>query len=189
MGQKTSKFQTPVEAKDKHVGSFQSGTDKKELKVGEIPVGDDRGSGHVDTQLGLSREPAVGHKSTATPDPVQHERDYFANNFTTSNPYTQQESKSGDKACVIGITYDYSTAIGTYPQDARIVASLREARTDFILIPEQNVLVHATSEADFQYDGHGQNDALLSDKPIIRCFVKNMEPDVPFELVTIENQQ
>ena len=186
MGQNTSKFQPPVEAKDKHVGTFQSGIDNKNLKVGEIPVGDDRGSGHVDTQLGLSREPAVGDKSTATPDPEQHERDYFANNFKRSDQYTQQESNYRAKACVIGLSYE--KAVDMYPRDARIVASLREARTDFMLIPKQNIMVHGTYEADFQYNGHGQNDALLQDKPIIRCFVKNMEPDVPFELVKIENK-
>ena len=200
MGQKSStskranKFQPSIEAKGKHVGTFHSGLDEKKIQVSEIPVGGDRGSGHVDTQFGLAREPVVGHKQTATRDPEQQGWDYFADNFT-SNPYTQQESKPGDKkACVVaGITYDYHRAIGAYPPDARIVAPLREARIDFgsLLIPEQNnIMTHTTYmyEANSQHDGYGRNEALLQDKPIIRCFVKNMEPDVPYELVTIERQ-
>lgn len=193
MGQKTSKFQRPVTANDKHVGTFQSGMANKKVEIGEIPVGDNRGSGHIDTQFGLSREPAVGHKRMVSRDPEQRERDYFAGNFTTSNPYTQQESESGDNARVIGVTYNHNGAIGAYPQDAEIVASLREACidfTDFVLIPEQNIMMHATDtyEANSQYDGHGQSGALLQDKPLICYFVKNMEPGVPNELVTIETQ-
>jgi hypothetical protein len=190
MGQKTSKFQRPITAKDKDVGKFQSGIDNKKIKAGEIPVGGGRGSGYVDTRFCLSRESVVGHKQITTRDPEQHERDYFANNFMTSDPYTQQESESGDKARVIGVTYDHDRAIGAYPRDAGIVACLREACidfTDFVLIPEQNIMLHATDTygANSQYDGCGQNGALLQDKPIIHRFVENMEPNVPNELVTI----
>ena len=96
---------------------------------------------------------------------------------------------------MIAVTYmyDHNTAIGAYPQNAEIVASLCEVYinfTDFILIPEQNIIIQVadTYEANFQYDGYGQDGALLQEKTIIHCFVKNMEPGVPNELVTIETQ-
>lgn len=189
MGQKASKFPSPVEAEDKRVGTFQSGIFNKKLKVGEIPVGDERGSGHIDTQFGVSREPVAGHKQSATLHPEQREREYFANHFAT---YTQQESKSGDKAYmyVKGVSYNRDMAVSVYPRNAKIVAPLyQECTRSLMLIPEQNFMVHATHEADFQYDVHenGQNEALLQDKPVFRCFVENMEPDVPKELVTFEN--
>ena len=200
MGQKSStpkganKFQSPVEATNKHVGTFQSGIVNNKLKVSEIPARDDRGSGYVDTQFGLSREPVLGHKPSTAPRPEQHERDYFADNFITPNAYPQQESTSGDTSCVIGVSYDYDAAVNMYPRNARIIATLREACTrSLMLIPEQNIMIQATHEADFQYDAHvhvhdnGQNEGLLQDKPIIRVFVENMEPDVPKELVTFES--
>lgn len=170
---RAEKFRPPAEAREKLIGTFESG--KLKENVGENSPGENRGSDHTDVQFGLPGVEVtleVSNKPNETPNPDQ--QDYFTNTFNRSDPYRPH---SGNTAHVVGIS---SCTPIEYPQASKIVA-VQVACTRSLII-KQNFMVQV---AELQNDGNGQNVAPIQVTPTVRPFFKNMEAEVPFELVQI----
>ena len=184
---RAGKFQASAEATDKLTGTFQSGKLIEKVKVSEILPGENRGSGHTDVQFGLPVVQIIsetGYKPNETLDPEQ--QGHFADDFSRSNPHAHQESAPKNKSRVIGVSYD--TAVDTYPHHAKIVAPLRGMCTrSLMLIHRENVMIDITHDADLQHEGNVQHEAPFQDETTVKPFVKNMESEVPTELIKIGN--
>lgn len=181
VARKADKFQPSIEARDTYM-LVGGGKSNEKLEPYNISPGHDRGSDPVNVQFGASRIHVITHR-LKPPDPQQHEKDKVSTSSNGSSPRTHAQQESActtrNNACFMRVSKDEVVSI--YPVDADIVTPLLgTCIKSFMLIPEQNnVMIPKPQEDNFDNDGDQQNGILLQDKPIIQCFVKNVEPDVP----------
>ena len=185
MGKRFSKKAQPS-TEDSLVGNGKS---NEKLKAHVDFVENERGSGPIDEEV-IQNIPVITQKLDVSSDPQPHEP------VCTPSTHIQQENTfcvSRSKACFIPT----NKMVNMYPDDTDIVAPLRGTCTRSLMpFPKQkgnesmtytcNIMILAAYGVDL--DKNQQNEILLQDRPIIQYFVENVEPDVPFKLVTIEHQ-
>ena len=191
MGKKFSKKAQPsTKDEDSLVGNGKS---NEKLKAHVDFVENERGSGPIDEEV-TQNIPVITQKLDVSSDPQPHEP------ICIPSTHIQQENTlcvSRSKACFISTNKMVNTYPGDADTDIHVVAPLRGTCTKSLMpFPKQkgnesitytcNIMILAAYGVDL--DKNQQNEILLQDRPIVQYFVENVEPDVPFELVTIEHQ-